>query len=66
VRSHTNPSDPSDATVDGEIGNPLEFNGSLHGQGLQQSGYVGMAAWAKSAVVNTSITNFFAGAPCFD
>ena len=66
VHSHTNPSDPSDATVDGEIGNPLVFNGSLHGQGLQQAGYVGMAAWAKSAVVNTSITNFFAAAPCFD
>jgi len=67
VRSHTNPFDyPSDATVDGEIGNLLEFHGSLHGQGLEQSGFVGMAAWAKSAVVNTSITNFFATAPCLE
>src|SRR5262245_9709733 len=63
VRSHTNPFDfPSDATVDGEIGNLLEFQGSLHDLGLEQSGFVGMAAWAKSAVVNTSITNFFAAA----
>jgi hypothetical protein len=66
VRSHTPPSDPSDATVDGTIGDLLAFNGSLQGQGLEQSGYVGMAAWAKSAVVNTSITNFFATAPCID
>ncbi len=65
VRSHTPPSDPSDATVDGTI-SLLTFNGSLQGQGLEQSGYVGMAAWAKSAVVDTSVTNFFATAPCVD
>ena len=52
-----------EATVDGEIGNLLEFHRSLQGQGLEQSGSVGMAAWAKSAIVNTSITNFFAAAP---
>jgi hypothetical protein len=66
VLSHTDQSNPSDATVDGQIGSALIFNGSLQDQGLEQSGYVGMAAWAKSAVVNTRITNFFATAPCSD
>jgi hypothetical protein len=68
VRSHTDPSNPSDATVDGLIGTLSVGAGgvpaSLSGLGLEQSGFVGMAAWAKSAVVNTSITNFFALAPC--
>jgi hypothetical protein len=65
VRSHTDPSNP-DSDVDGQIGSTLEFNGSLNNVGLEQDGFVGMAAWAKSAVVNTSMTNFFAASPCFD
>ena len=67
VRSHTDPSSPSDGTVDGQIGSTLVFNtiGQLFDLGLTQSGFVGMAAWAKSAVVNTSITNFFAQVPAF-
>jgi hypothetical protein len=65
VRSHTDPSNP-DSDPDGQIGTALVFNGSLNDVGLEQEGFVGMAAWAKSAVVTTSMTNFFAGSPCFD
>jgi hypothetical protein len=65
VRSHTDPSNP-DSDVAGQIGSTLVFNGSLDNLGLEQDGFVGMAAWAKSAVVNTSMTNFFAGSPCLD
>jgi hypothetical protein len=50
--------------VDGLIGSFLQFNGSLDDLGLAQEGFVGMAAWAKSAVVNTSMTNFFATSIC--
>ena len=68
VRSHTDPSNPSDATADGVLGSVSVGGGgnpaSLSGLGLEQTGFVGMAAWAKSAVVNTSITNFFAVQPC--
>ena len=61
--SHDDPSDP-DSEVD-LIGSPLLFIGSLFDQGLEQDGFVGMAAWAQSAVVDTSITNFFASTSCF-
>jgi hypothetical protein len=63
VASHTDPSNPNSA-VDGQIGTFLQFDGSLDDLGLEQEGLVGMAAWAKSAVVNTSMTNFFATSLC--
>ena len=63
VASHTDPSNPN-STVHGLIGSVLQFNGSLDDLGLAQEGFVGMAAWAKSAVVNTSMTNFFATSFC--
>jgi hypothetical protein len=65
VWSHTDPSNPS-SPLGGQLGSTLAFNGSLDDLGLVQEGYVGMAAWARSAVVDTSITNFFAQAPCLD
>jgi hypothetical protein len=66
VRSHTVPSDPN-SIVDGQIGSTLVYNPNqqLFDLGLQQFGLVGMAAWAKLAKVNTSITNFAALAPAF-
>jgi hypothetical protein len=53
--------------VDGQIGSTLVYNPNqqLFDLGLQQFGLVGMAAWAKLAKVNTSITNFAALAPAF-
>jgi hypothetical protein len=63
VFAHLDPSDPNSAPV-GQVGSPLIFDSSLSGLGLEQAGFVGMAAWARSAVVNTSITNFFASTNC--
>ena len=63
VFSHTDPSNPFSGLA-GQIGSILEFEGSLDAVGLEQEGFVGMAAWADLARVNTSMTNFFAATGC--
>jgi hypothetical protein len=60
---HRDPSDPDSFPIS-SLGRFLIFTGSLSGLGLEPAGFVGMAAWAKSAVVNTSITNFLASTNC--
>jgi hypothetical protein len=57
VFPHTDPSDPDSPLARGLI---VLFEDSLAELGLEQEGFVGMAAWAQLAVVNTSMTNFFA------
>lgn len=63
VRSHTDPAD-ADSSVDGVVGTNLVFSGTLSAHGLNAKGFVGMAAWAKLAVVDSSITNFEAADNC--
>src|SRR5262245_16679333 len=66
VLSHSNPSDP-DSIPQSTLGQLL-FGGPgfLSALGLEQSGFVGMAAWGKLINNAVSITNFFAQAPCDD
>src|SRR5262249_50424679 len=57
MRPHMDPSNPNSPLG---LGIGVLFDGTLSELGLEQEGFVGMAAWARSAVVNTSFTNFFA------
>jgi len=60
VFSHTDPLDPNSALgpqVGGALGT-LTFTSTLASKGLTASGEVGITATAKSATVNSSVTNF--------
>lgn len=58
--------DPSDSpdSPNSSLVAALRVTISPEDYGLSESGYVGIAGWAKSAKINTSVTNFFATNSC--
>jgi hypothetical protein len=62
VQTHSDPSDPN-SNLDTTIAS-FELELSLSELGIGTEGRVGLAGWAKSSLVNSSITNFFAFDHC--
>jgi hypothetical protein len=63
IRKHDDPTNPNSPTTT-VVGSTLQFDGALLDMGLASSGEIGIFAWAKSAVVDSSVTNFEAADGC--
>jgi hypothetical protein len=63
VQGHSNPADPNSDLVFPPLAS-FELELSLADLGIGTEGHVGMAGWAKSAVVDSNITNFLAFDHC--
>jgi hypothetical protein len=63
VYAHETPTNPDSELVTPALG-MVEITRSLSELGINAEGFVGMAGWAKSSPVNSSITNFRAFDDC--